>query len=153
MDMQTLAQEMANQDNRGTQYPIFIVVEDRKVYGMDRDYRDCGKERKEMDFIETEDLCDKCEKIYLETNELPEECENYNCEDSFVYYVIEKDVPNMRAGFFFTAKACEDHIAANHYHYQEPESYCISAWRNPEMVMVMQSIFNQAGLTIPPHYQ
>ena len=37
---------------------------------------------------------------------------------------------------FFTAKACDEHIAKNHYHYKEPCSFGNTFWRNPEMQLI-----------------
>ena len=132
---------MMDQDKRSTAWPIFIVVEDKKVYGVDPNFRDCERERKDIDNIdEDKELCHTCRAAYDETGYLPEECEDCS-DDSFITYRIEKDVPNMRAGFFFTAKACDEHIAAQSHHYDDSaKSYAISAYCNEELKMVMTAI-------------
>lgn len=35
--------------------------------------------------------------------------------------------------FFLTKKECEEHIKANYYHYNKPYSYCMTAWRSPQV--------------------
>lgn len=46
---------------------------------------------------------------------------------------------------FFTAKACEEHIKANDYHYSEPKCYLNHAWRNPEMELVSKFLCELSG--------
>ena len=131
--------EMLTQDKRGTAYPIFIVVEDKKVYGIDSDFAD-GRDRKDPDSGSDHALCEECEKSYAEVGTYPEHCDE--CPDeSFVGYRIEKDVPNLRAGFFFTAYACKAHIGGNRHHYNETaRSYAISAIHNAELKAVMGAL-------------
>ena len=140
--VELMAQEMMDQDKRSTAWPIFIVVENKKVYGVDPNFRDCERERKDIDNIEKDDLCDNCREVFEEGEvDLPKECGNYECDDSFIYYRIEEDVPNMRAGFFFTAKACDEHIQSQAHHYDDSaKSYAISAYYNEELRMVMTAI-------------
>lgn len=122
-ELEKIGKEMIRQNNRATQFPLFIIMEDVKVYGLDPDWQDCESEENE--------------------------------EGDLVYYRMEEQ-PNLSAGVFFTAKACEDHIRANHYHYNNPRSYGISAWRNYEMQTVMLEIVARGlekGEKIPSHYK
>lgn len=34
---------------------------------------------------------------------------------------------------FLTLRECKEHIAANKYHYTNPSSYCMCAWRSPQV--------------------
>lgn len=138
-----IAQEMLTQNKRSTAWPIFVVVEDKKVWHPDRSILDAdGKERIDVDCLKGDDLCEKCREIWEEEEStLPEDCDNPDCEGSFAYYRIEEDVPNMRAGFFFTAKACDEHIQAQRHHYDDSaKSYAISAFANHELQTVMAAI-------------
>jgi hypothetical protein len=94
MHIKEIIEKMKTQDSRSTDRPIFIVVEDQKIYGIDSDYAD-GKERKE-DYDDP--LCDRCEAM-AESNgpDYPDDCDDCPSE-AFVYYRIKKDVPNTRAG-------------------------------------------------------
>ncbi len=137
--MENIKKEMLSQPNRGTFLPLFIVVEDKKIWGMSPDYAD-GRERKDPDNIDHEWLCEDCQEKELTDEELPEDCEECDTE-CFVSYRLEKQVPNMRAAFFFTAKACDAHIAANPHHYNSTaHSYAISAYYNHELQTVMKFI-------------
>ena len=148
MTIEEIGAEMSTQDNRATQYPMFIVVEDvdRPVPSELSDGRhrvsepdygslceNCIREMDEDGFLDNED-CDEC------------------ADDCFWWYKREQE-PNLMAGVFFTAKACEDHIRANSYHYNNPKSYGISAWRNPEMEEVMKHLISSAGKEVPSHYR
>lgn len=46
---------------------------------------------------------------------------------------------------FLTAKACEDHIKANHYHYNDPVCYLNHAFRNPEAKTVSKFLCELSG--------
>ena len=34
---------------------------------------------------------------------------------------------------FLTLRECKEHIKANHYHYKDPISYAMTAWRSPQV--------------------
>ena len=34
---------------------------------------------------------------------------------------------------FLTLRECKEHIEANHYHYNKPRSYAMTAWRSPQV--------------------
>lgn len=140
--IKNLQHEMLTQSNRSTSYPIFIVVEEKKIYGVDENFSD-GRDRKDSDAIDYKnELCDECKKA-SEDGELPDDCDNWRCSDSFMNYKIEEDVPNIRAGFFFSAKACDQHIENNRHHYNHTaHSYAISACYNHELQGVMEFIKN-----------
>jgi len=142
--MDEIKQKMLTQNKRGTSYPIFIVVSDQRVYGFDSDWRE-GTERKDIDSIDIDsELCEDCKQGYYENGEIPDECEEWECDESFIGYRIEKDVPNLRAAFFFTAEACDAHIEANRHHYgKDAHSYAISAYHNSELQQVMQNIIGE----------
>lgn len=125
-----LGAKMNAQDNRSTQFPLFVVQHKVRVYvGSDQAWDET--ERKED--AHKNDLCFDCRQI---EQELPDDCEN--CYPAaFLYIRIEKQF-DLRAGVFFTAEACDAHIETNIYHYgEEPRSFAISAWRNPEMESIM----------------
>ena len=128
-----LGKKMNKQDNRSTAHVLFMVQVDKKVYvSSDWDSHD-GTERKEDD----EGLmCDRCKKKEEKGKELPDWCEECD-SDCFHFFKIER-VTDDTAGVFFTAKACDEHIRVNHYHYRNPKSYGISAWRNEEMQEVQK---------------
>lgn len=139
--LKEIGREMNRQDNRGTSYPLFIVVREERIYGIESGWRD-GVERKNTDGIDLKkEVCERCRKHYDEYNELPPDCEDFDCDDSFVGYRVEKDVPQLRAGFFLTAEACNAHIEANQHHYgRAAHSYAISAYNNHELQKVLRHL-------------
>ena len=143
MNIEQLKNEMLVQDKRHTAWPIFVVVEDQKIYHVSDDSD--GKERKDADLIDLEsDVCEECYAHHSEHGELPDECDNWECDGSFVTYRIEKDVPNMRAGFFFTADACNEHIKNQRHHYNATaKSYAISAYHNHHLREVMEYLVGE----------
>lgn len=144
-----IGKEMAVQDNRATQYPLFVVISD-----IERAVPDgCGEsKRKDLDAIDSDLLCEDCSKKYNEDKDLPEHC--IYCDDDCFWNCEVSQEPDLRAGVFFTAKACQEHIDLNSYHYKNPKVYGIGAWRNPEMVAVMSDlIMNHAGKELPSHYR
>lgn len=146
MTIKDIGHEMAKQDNRATQYPMFVVY-----HMVERAVPDgCGESRRKEE-LEEEWLCEDCLKLYHKDKELPDFC--YNC-DSECFWNCETELePDLQAGVFFTAKACQEHIDANHYHYNEPVVYGIGSWRNPEMQAVQKHLLEQAEETIPNHYK
>lgn len=142
-----IGHKMANQDNRATQYPMFCVYEivERSVADGQGESR-----RKDMDSIDLDDLCEKCAKLHEDGEDLPDQCDD--CDSDCFWNCEEELEPNLQAGVFFTAEACQKHIDENHYHYNKPVVYGIGSWRNPEMVEVMKYILTVAGEKIPSFY-
>jgi len=135
-----IAAAMLEQDNRGTQYPLFVVRHTTKVFVEGADYD--GEQRKDGDLLDITTLCTSCLALREEGEVLPDECGECHIE-AYDYYK-NKAVIDTRAGYFFTEQACEQHILQNNYHYEkDAHSYVVSAWRNPELVAVMQNILTQ----------
>lgn len=144
-ELDKLSRSMAAQDNRGTQLPLFVVMEDVKrytVYSDDWEFR----ERADND----EPLCTSCVALSEAGLELPIDCDD--CDfDCFNYYNAEEGV-NVTAGIFFTAAGCDRHIEENKHHYNNGRSYAVSAWRNDEMKLVMQDLVARTQPEMPSHY-
>jgi hypothetical protein len=135
-----LGKEMNAQSNRGTQWPMFVIQVDVKRYVSEYDDSE-HRERKEE--FEISDLCKKCKVLCEAEKEMPEDCDD--CHDgSFHHYNIVQEF-SLDAGVFLTAKACEEHIAANKHRYTNPRSFGISAGRNPEMQKIMNMLSSVAG--------
>lgn len=123
--------EMRTQNNRGTHLPLFVVMEDVKVYG-EQSWCNEVERRSEYD---RELLCEKCAVLAEGNDTLPDYCED--CDSDLYVWFNWEERESVKAGVFFTARACDEHIRLNGYHYCKPRSYAISAWRNPEMEAVM----------------
>lgn len=146
----SVGQEMAAQDNRGTQYVMFAIQVDVKRY-VDYSNDWTHKERADSDFGDSDDLCAKCSELASETGELPDDCDDCRT-GAFWYYNIEQEFA-LEPGIFFTAQACQDHIDANHYHYNNPKVYGVAAWRNPELQAVQKHLIKLAKRELPSHYK
>lgn len=148
MNISDIGKEMVTQSNRSTQYPLFVIQAEKRVWvapGQDYDERQRAEDLNEFY------LCESCEKLHDSEEELPDECEACD-EEAFDHFRIEHYY-DLAPGVFFTAKACDEHIASNHYHYRNPRSYGISAWRNYEMQEVMRHIIGEHTSEIPSHYR
>lgn len=133
-ELKAIGEEMQVQDNRHTENPLFVIQEDSRVYGVD------DAEFKERDNDYEGDLCEACDALCDEGKSLEDDCEE--CPDeAFNWYKIEK-VFNLSPGVFFTAKACQEHIDSNEYHYTNPRSFAVGTYRNPEMKAVINFLKN-----------
>ena len=61
------------------------------------------------------------------------------------YRKVEVTTIDRYQNTFFTAKACDEHIKSNHYHYNEPVCYLNHAYRNPEMELVSEFLCSLVG--------
>ena len=69
---------------------------------------------------------------YLETH-------NYN------WRRLEVTTEDRYQNTFFTAKACQEHIDSNDYHYKSPDVFLNHAWRNPEMELIATFLCELSG--------
>ena len=91
--------------------------------GYDDDYDDFDDEQKaEWDNVDKSD--DNAIKEFLIDNDFFDYGDFYETEKK---HILSEDT-----GCFLTKRACQLHIAQNGYHYSEPHTYAMTAWRNPE---------------------
>lgn len=126
------SKEMNVQNNRCTDYPLFVIMVDTEDWCNEAIADKC----KRIEDTDVSLLCEKCQKLWEQDEELPDSCDD--CDpDAFNWYCIKQEF-DLNAGVFFTAKACQEHIDANKYHYDNPVVYGIGCWRNPEMIEVIK---------------
>ena len=145
-----LANEMTTQDPRGTRMPHMFQIRDwKRVYdwGMNGDnFILIGVDG---ETIETSDEL----KEYLENNEIDVPEDIVGIWDDPYDEFIEEKCPDLKpcsfsiepnyTNHFLTAKAAEEHLRLNHYHYhKDADVYLNHAWRNPEMEMVSTFLCN-----------
>ena len=154
-----LGKEMTTQDPRATRMPHMFQIRDwKKVY----DFELNGDTRILVD------RSDSCEvetfeelKDYLESSEIDFDGENLKklWEDKGGYdlgewleehcsslelcsYTLEAHYTNS----FLTAKAANDHLKANYYHYHpKADVYLNHAWRNSEAELVSEFLCGLVG--------
>lgn len=142
-----IGEEMISQDKRCTSWVYFIIVEDKKIYGIDSDFSE-GTERKDTDSLDFgTDICEKCLFAYEKDGYLPDQCDADDCESSFITYRVEHYVPNLYAGFFFTAKAAEEHLKNKRHHYNSTAIvYGESACYNHELQTIMTHLVGKENV-------
>lgn len=67
-------------------------------------------------------------------------------EDAKAYEVEKYESVSQMTGCFLTKRAAQKHIELNDYHYTNPRTYAMTAWRNPEFERFM-NIFENLDLT------
>lgn len=150
-----LSRKMKKQNNRATQFPMFVIKQKVKVYG---DSSWCSEvERKEEfdleDYNGNSNLCEKCEKIYEEQgafSELPDYCEE--CDSDIYVWFNWEDETVEDCGSFFLAEEAQKHIDANDYHYHKPFVYGIPSWRNYDTQRVLTILAGLEG-EVPNYYR
>lgn len=167
--LKTLSSEMKNQDPLGTASPRLWVIRDVKEVPTSDDYAD-GYQPFDEDNCEELDSEDLDERIALAVDEEGDdklnnfikghhyleldyaELADWNLglkvELLFLYGENIKLIPYIEeifvtdtAGSFLTQQAAKNHIEANRHHYSNNvHTYCIHAWRNPEMERLIDII-------------
>ncbi len=152
-----LGNEMTSQDARGTRMPhMFQIRTKKKVYdwGLNGEFKIwVGDYQEEIetynDYIEY--LDNNGIEYPVELKELWEDGttlifnsdEYHDIEDFISEYTTDLkecsySSEDVYHNHFLTAKACQEHIKLNSYHYNEPVDYLNHAWRNPEMDLVSE---------------
>lgn len=146
-----LAESLSTQDNRGTQDVAFVVTDVEKIYcSHDDDYE--WVERDEDMLWNEQHMCEDCLKKYW-NDELDNDAYCSECWDICFQYYITEQRTSEKAWLFLTEKACVEHIAQNHYHYSDKVStYWIHLWRNYEMQMLINSVFEISWIKQTSNY-
>ena len=157
-----LATEMTTQDPRCTRMPhIFQIRDWRRVYDWDLngDTR-CWIDR-DGDFQVIEEFEEFREYLIEKGVDEPENLKEM-WGDDFGFELdewIEENVPELEKctystepvyiNSFLTAKAAQDHLDSNYYHYHDKaDVYLNHAWRNPEAELVSEFLCGLVGKKI-----
>ena len=155
--LKELQHEMLIQDTCCQASPRFWVVQQKvRTYVVDEDYGIDGSElinkndfEDSIDLKNKEDIIELCkylelkceiknEKLYIEDkwmydNEDIIECLKNNGYDNYYIVNYKEEYQIVENTFFLTLKECKEHIEANHYHYNKPRPYAMTAWRSPQV--------------------
>lgn len=69
---------------------------------------------------------------------LVEYAENYGIDADIIEVAVDKTHIGEDSNVFLTKRAAQEHIKRNHYHYDAPRTYAMTAWRNPEFEHLMR---------------
>lgn len=148
--LKELQNELKTQDNDSQASPRFwVVAENNREYGIESGYADgeiaCGADEDSWETVDefiafliengylSEDQIDKkYDYDFKEIIEMLDDSDFYTCGYRNNYDVVAPDT------MFITKRSCKQHIELNHYHYKEPHTYAMTAWRNPEFERVLK---------------
>lgn len=152
--LQTVGVEMKTQEHDSQAEPRFwVVAENKREFGIDDGYADgevaCGTDGETYDTVE-EFIEFLVENEYLFRDDIEEDYD-YDFEeiinlldDSDFHTCGYRDEPNsiVPDTFFITKAECKQHISLNHYHYKNPHTYAMTAWRSPQVEMLYEILQN-----------
>lgn len=151
----SLATEMTTQDPRGTRMPHMFQIRDWKKqydwnlngdttiwvddYGLEIETIEEFKECLEDNGIT---IPENIQAIWDDTWDMEDFLEGNNIQLKRCSYSFVPEYTNH----FLTAKAGEEHLRLNHYHYHKnADVYLNHAWRNPEMEMLSEFLCGLVG--------
>ena len=130
-NLKTIADNIRTQDNRATSHPLFLVQQKSRTWGVDLAYTD------HYEWVGTDD----CELR-------PTPQQRLELERSYLFGNDRWD----RVGYVdhwefvtacFTESGCRDYIRANAQNLNQPRVYCVSLYRNDEMIAVREMIIDE----------
>jgi len=152
----SIGTEMTTQDMRGTQMPHLFQIRqikevpayegngDKHIW-IDRDHDQFEEDELQKIIKKELKLKGSYKDIKLAGWQANFETEEWLRVRGYSSYDVDEKMEFSNA--FFTAKACQDHIDLNHYHYTQPVVYLNSSWRNPEMETISEFLCNIVGKT------
>ena len=155
-ELSKLRDEMKSQDNAATAYPLYVVFDWEKVPTEER-YSD------EYEYVDIEEgvtvAKTKGELIeYAKSEQDPKSSPRTNFNAMMERELLDwltrhnNGIPVRKIFYlkkevfitaFFTRKAAQAFIDANHYHYKEPHIYVATLWRNYEMQGIRDAIIER----------
>lgn len=165
-----LQKELKEQETDGQASPRFWAVRERvKIYGMESGYEDgcevCDPDGAEIIAENEEEFCEYmnnydeslntfCENGYITFKEedgdedicfdLQEAVEKFNeIKGKELYLINYREEYKVKENtMFLTKQECKEHIEANSYHYNEPRTYAMTAWRSPQVAKLLEILEN-----------
>lgn len=148
--LMNLSKELTEQDHRGTAMPyIFQIQTQEEVPAIEGN----GDEAWFYDGsrIETEEEIINAIAEYkgIEIKDVTEsEYERERILEKAGYHKINYEMKEVLQNAFLTSRACDEHIKANAYHYNQPVNYLSHSFRNPELETLIKFICGLTGKEI-----
>ncbi len=160
-----LSKEMTSQDMLGTRMPhMFQIKTEKQVAAypgcgyevwVESDGEELSSDSEIREYISKyiyendEDISrlddDEAEKLAKEKVADMDEWDIKSWLEEKEWWGVEVTTESKYENTFFTSKACQEHIDANHYHYKNPRVFLNHAWRNPEQELVSRFLCELSG--------
>lgn len=149
--LENLRQELISQDTDYTANPRFWMIKEIKYQPTSEEFADIHTifdkvrqyeyENEEEfkkglieDYIYTEEELEHIVKAVTDSYDDLVQCVNEEInEDRYEYHYWREICALSENSMFLTKRECKEHIEANSYHYSKPFSYCMCAWRSPQV--------------------
>lgn len=131
------------QDNRMTSHPVFVVEQQRQVWGVDTDYDNDGFEWLDDEGLVIPSLARRLEKLSQKGGDTGK----YRRLGYRNYWEFVTAC--------FTEQGCNDYLAANGHNLNETRIYVYSGFRNREWIELREAFTNITGKNrepIPIHH-
>lgn len=153
--LEDIALKMNQQNHRGTQFPIFVIQEKKKIITHDdfgdtvQHYGDEGEE------IEEKDLCEKCKEEIRDCGGclgyIQESCSE--CGYTSSYSVKEEWVFNLYHGVFLTGEECDQYIQDNKHHFENDTQSFVIGTKSEELRNVLEYVSSASPSGLETHYR
>ncbi len=147
-----LSTEISAQNHRSTAMPYFFQVrEDEKVYdtGLNGDTLIFLTQDFDKFPLTPEGVIDFCNNHEIEIPADVQDIDQYHeFFDKHKLVISSYSIKDKLSNAFFTARACQEHIKANAYHYTRPTDYLSHTSRNPEMELIYKFLCGITGKEI-----
>ncbi|MEM7133677.1 MAG: hypothetical protein AAF702_45705 [Chloroflexota bacterium] len=131
-EIQKIAKDMMEQDNRATESPLFVVESRRTVYGLDSSYSDEWVWLDSDGEIIEEGIAELLDSILKCNGRIPD---SYRRVYTHKYWEF--------VTCCLTENGCEEYLKANGHNLGETRIFVHSAWRNEEMQTVRALVAGQ----------
>lgn len=152
--LKKMSENMEKQYSRGTAYPLFCVYQKVKIFTPE-DFSD------DFEFYDKEENSYSLEEIIELLKNKDEFLAIFDCEEKLYDRFIEEEynvesiaddlnlelqyyrteIVPVSGQVYFTEEEAQNHIDFNNYHYKEPFTYVVNAWRNPEMKTILDILY------------
>lgn len=147
--LENLRQELISQDTDYTANPRFWMVKEIKYRPTSAEFSDIETifdKEAQYEYESEEEFREDLIKEGIFTEEELEDIPDYDLvdyvnehttsllqSDRYEYHYWQELCVLSENSMFLTKRECKEHILANSHHYSRPFSYCMCAWRSPQV--------------------
>lgn len=143
--LENLRQELISQDTDYTANPRFWMIKEIKYQPTSAEFSDVetifdcesqydyeSEDEFRQDLIENH-ICTEKELQNVANYDLVDYANEQSGTERFEYHYWREICALSENSMFLTKRECKEHIEANSHHYSKPFSYCMCAWRSPQV--------------------